>query len=708
MSSKEAIEKTGPAPDAVELKPQLATLKRSAIVRSKTNPRTHFDEAYIKELATSIKEHGILQPILVRPLPASRLQETFEDTPKGAPRPTHEIVCGECRWRACGLAGADDMPVLVRHLDDIQVLQVQLVENLKRKDLHPLEEAEGFERLMKDHGMSVEDIAAKVDKSTSQIYVTLKLLDLTPECRTELFAGKLTRSTALLVARSPAHLQAQIAKDIMRTDHQGEAMSYRTAVRHIHDHYMLQLSTAVFDIKDANLLPKAGACPSCPKRTGANSDMFEDVKSADTCTDPKCFDAKKVAHFEAIAKKAADAGQTVIMGKEAKALFRDEYSNPEGYKLLDRKDYYDSTYTSLRSAIGKADLPKPVIIVNPFTKQLQEAIPVATASKLLASAKKKKVEKKSAKSVKADFEQAWMSRAVEQVFTAITGGKLQAISLAVGRRIGWHLADNLYYGWQLDLAAKLLNVGKVASQHGVEDYLKTCKPNMVAPALLLVLMLRGLDDDDGVDLELLAEEVGVDVKAVQAEVKAELAANEHQPAVPAKKAATKPAVKRAIAKKPATAKASPKAAADKAPKATTPKGTPGKKGQADFMQALTPSPALAAVIGPKDRPRTEVVSALWDYIKKHKLQDATNKRMVNCDEKLQALFGKKQVSMFEMAGLLGKNVQTPAEAAKATKPAATPKAAKPAAKAPVTDAGKTELQVPANAAWPFPTSGTAA
>ena len=123
---------------------------------------------------------------------------------------------------------------------------------------------------------------------------------------------------------------------------------------------------------------------------------------------------------------------------------------------------------------------------------------------------------------------------------------------------------------------------------------------------------------------------------------------------PAKKAAAKkaPAKKAAPAKKPAAKKAAPakKAAAKKAP---AKKRTPN----AAFMKALTPSPQLAAVVGSAPLPRTEVVSKLWAYIKKNKLQDNVNRRMVNADAKLKEIFGKAQVSMFEMAGLIGKHVK---------------------------------------------------
>lgn len=133
---------------------------------------------------------------------------------------------------------------------------------------------------------------------------------------------------------------------------------------------------------------------------------------------------------------------------------------------------------------------------------------------------------------------------------------------------------------------------------------------------------------------------------------------------PAKKAPAKKAVaKKAPAKKVAAKKAAPakKAVAKKAApaKKAVAKKAPAKKRtpNAAFMKPLTPSPQLAAVVGNTPMPRTEVVSKLWAYIKKNKLQDATNKRMVNADAKLKDIFGKSQVSMFEMAGLIGKHVK---------------------------------------------------
>jgi chromatin remodeling complex protein RSC6 len=129
----------------------------------------------------------------------------------------------------------------------------------------------------------------------------------------------------------------------------------------------------------------------------------------------------------------------------------------------------------------------------------------------------------------------------------------------------------------------------------------------------------------------------------------------------AKKAAKKPAAKKATAKKPAAKKAvvkkvaAKKAAAKKAPakKAAVKKAAAKRKPNAAFMKAMTPSAVLAAVIGAAPAPRTEVTKKIWDYIKKNKLQDALNKRLINADEKLRAVFGgKSKVSMFEMTKLV--------------------------------------------------------
>ncbi len=126
----------------------------------------------------------------------------------------------------------------------------------------------------------------------------------------------------------------------------------------------------------------------------------------------------------------------------------------------------------------------------------------------------------------------------------------------------------------------------------------------------------------------------------------------------AKKAAAKKApAKKAAAKKPAAKKAAAKKAPAKKAAAKKPAAKKARKPNAAFMKALTPSAALAAVVGSKPLPRTEVVKKIWEYIKKGKLQDAVNRRMINADKALKEVFGKAQVSMFEMTKLVNKHLK---------------------------------------------------
>ena len=156
-------------------------LDLALIEPSRTNPRKTFDAAKLQELATSIKAIGLHQPVVVRPLPASRVADTSIDTATGKPRkvrPTYELVCGERRYRASKLAGMDDISALIRDLTDDQVMEIQIVENLQRDDLSELEEAEGYEQLMKHSGLTADQVGEKIGKSRAYVYARLKLIDL--------------------------------------------------------------------------------------------------------------------------------------------------------------------------------------------------------------------------------------------------------------------------------------------------------------------------------------------------------------------------------------------------------------------------------------------------------------------------------------------------------------------------------------------------
>lgn len=149
-------------------------------------PRTHFEEGQLQELAASIRENGVLQPLLVRR--------------KGS---TYEIIAGERRYQASKIAGLDEVPVIVKEVDDNKVLELALIENLQRSDLNPIEEAKGYKQLISKSGMTQEALSKAVSKSRSSITNALRLLDLPEQVQTFLFEGKLTAGHARAILAVP-------------------------------------------------------------------------------------------------------------------------------------------------------------------------------------------------------------------------------------------------------------------------------------------------------------------------------------------------------------------------------------------------------------------------------------------------------------------------------------------------------------------------
>ena len=166
-------------------------------------PRRHFDEATIAELADSIRANGLLQPILVRP-------SAGDD---GGVR--YEIVAGERRWRAAQKAGLHDVPIVVRTLEDSAALELAILENVQRRDLSPVEEATGYRRLIDDFGHTQDAVAKAVGKSRSHIANLLRLLGL-PEAVRKLLdedALSMGHARALIGADDPAELAARVVRD---------------------------------------------------------------------------------------------------------------------------------------------------------------------------------------------------------------------------------------------------------------------------------------------------------------------------------------------------------------------------------------------------------------------------------------------------------------------------------------------------------------
>lgn len=171
------------------------------VVRNPNNPRREFAEEDLTDLAASIREHGIIQPVVVRPQPGHTGH--------------FELIAGERRWRAAQRAGLTELPVIIRDVDDKTALEVAIIENVQRADLNPIEEAAGYQKLIDDHGYTQADLGDVIGKSRSHVANTLRLLKLPEAVRAYVNSGALSAGHArtLVTAENPAGLARRIVDE---------------------------------------------------------------------------------------------------------------------------------------------------------------------------------------------------------------------------------------------------------------------------------------------------------------------------------------------------------------------------------------------------------------------------------------------------------------------------------------------------------------
>lgn len=330
--------------EAEAVEGDVRTVKLSALSESPFNPRKKTGD--VGALAASMKHVGLMQPITVRPKDRG-----------------WEIIAGHRRAAAAVHLGWDSIPALVVKATDVQVIELALVENLQRESLSPLEEAEGFAQLREVAGYTPEQLAAKTGRTKGWVYQRLKLLDLCTEAKRALHAGKLQLSVAIPLARLPnAKLQLKALERVAGD----EPISTRDAIEYLQREFCVSLKTAVFDRQDDMLVPEAGACTVCPKRSGSKvPGLFDDLEAVDICTDVVCFNEKARAAWEAKAEKAAKQGAQVLGISEGKKLFRDgTLVYGAGYVELDQPVHEDPKKRTWAQLLEKAE-PQPQVVVAP-------------------------------------------------------------------------------------------------------------------------------------------------------------------------------------------------------------------------------------------------------------------------------------------------------------------------------------------------------
>lgn len=499
------------------------------IQESAFNPRKTFTG--IDELADNIAEHGVLQPVLVRPVGSG-----------------YEIVFGARRFRAAKKAKMTHIPAEIRELADVTALELCVVENCQRVDVHPLEEAEGYETLHTKHKLSVEEIAAKVNKSVAQIYARMKLLDLIPEARKAFYDGKLSAGVAIQLARLAVSVQKDALKELTPAYKQGDSISVREAGDIIARRFHLKLVDAPFDRDDAKLVPKAGACGPCPKRTGNQTELFPDVKSKDTCTDAKCFAEKKEAAWKQRMKKEVDAGVKVLVSKE-------EYSHPAGFVRLDSTCYADPKHRTFRDLL-KGQLPDQLdMVFRNRDGDVMDLLSAQRAKALMLKAGHKFAQDpeprggattpKPKKPADAKLDRLTMQLARNAIVAAIE---------RVPSKPG--LFTSIIF--ELDGGMSGVGLGDVLDRRGIKGNPKTAVAKMKESQLRGVVaeMMMGISDNVGQVLgytsrdmvKTLADVYSVDLKKIARDAKAKL------DEIDAKAAAAKAAKKKPVAKKPSKKK----------------------------------------------------------------------------------------------------------------------------------------------------------
>jgi ParB family chromosome partitioning protein len=182
-----------------EQKEELRQIPVDLLQRGRYQPRTHMDKAALEELAASIKAQGVVQPIVVRPLPDGR----------------YEIIAGERRWRAAQLAGLDSVPAVVRRIPDEAAIAIALIENIQRENLNPIEEASALQRLLDEFGMTHQQVAEAVGRSRAAVTNLLRLLTLNPEVREMLERGQMDMGHARALLALEGSNQTLAARQVV-------------------------------------------------------------------------------------------------------------------------------------------------------------------------------------------------------------------------------------------------------------------------------------------------------------------------------------------------------------------------------------------------------------------------------------------------------------------------------------------------------------
>lgn len=374
--------------------------------------RTFKDKKKQADLNASVKEHGVLENLIGR-----RVNGHIE------------LIAGHRRYEAAEAAGHKTVPVKVIDVDDRTAEELCLIENVQREDLDPMDEAEAFGSLLAA-GNSPETAAKKVNKPLAFVHERLRLLKLSKKAREALRKNQLTVTGALALSRLEAHdEQDQVLKSVVYGDDPAEVSRVRMAVERM----LRDLSKVPFDIKSADLVPAAGACTQCPKRTGNQFALpgIDAKVTKDQCTDAVCFSSKLGADWDLRVKDARAQGIQVLSKKDTEVIFADHggvnHESKKEWCVLDLE--YAEVGKTVQDTISTMETkPKPeeqhlardangwphLVMQRPVVRKLLKALKKKPGDKTAAEIKD--AEEQKAYKLKLRILQETQQRAFEKMF----------------------------------------------------------------------------------------------------------------------------------------------------------------------------------------------------------------------------------------------------------------------------------------------------
>lgn len=291
---------------------------------SAANPRIILDDEAQKELDADVAARGVLTPLIVRK----------------ADKGKFEILAGFRRYHAAKKAKEKDVPVHIVEADDAEdAYEIMVIENLQRQNIHRLDEAQAFKHILDRNNGDFLALAKRVNKKEPYIRKTLVLNQLWLHFRDWFRKGTLEEDAAFALARLQHGDQERCYKDLEDGDKKTKRVSLADVQNWTEQHVIRDLTRVPWDVKDATLHHKAGACTTCPKRSGIAKDMFADVTAGDSCTDSACFGEKLSRHLAATRLRLGSHGVHYVLVSKHQYETEGDGEN----RVLGTKDYLDAS-----------------------------------------------------------------------------------------------------------------------------------------------------------------------------------------------------------------------------------------------------------------------------------------------------------------------------------------------------------------------------